>query len=79
MEQRALSSGVNFKNGQSLGSLQHAPQFTHWPLRLSETGKIAVQVLFVLANQVFLISIINRYFPNDSLETIAFSNIRKFC
>ena len=56
MEQQALSSGVNFRNGQTLGSLQHAPQFTHWPLRLSETGNTAVKVLFILASQVFLLS-----------------------
>jgi len=79
MEQSNLLSGVNFKNGQTFGSLQHAPQFTHWPLRLSETGNTAVKVLFVLASQVFLLSAINRYFPNDSIETIALINIRKFC
>jgi hypothetical protein len=44
------------------GSLQHAPQLTHWPLRVSETGNIAVKVLFVLASQVFLVSVIKRYF-----------------
>ena len=79
MEQRALSSGVDFRNGQTLGSLQHAPQFTHLPLRLSETGKIAVKVLFVLASQVFLLSVINRHFPNVSIQTIILTNLRKFC
>jgi hypothetical protein len=73
----ALSSCVNFRNGQTFGSLQHAPQLTHSPLRLSETGNIAVKVLFVLASQVFLLTAINRYFPNDSVETIAFTNINK--
>jgi len=42
----------------------------HWPLRLLETGNIEVKVLFVLASQVFLLSAINGYFPNDSTETI---------
>jgi hypothetical protein len=54
MEQKDLPSGVNFRNGQLLGSLQHAPQLTHWPLRLSETGNTAVKVLFVLVSHVFL-------------------------
>jgi len=57
-----LLSGVNFRNGQTFGSLQHAPQFTHWPLRLSETGNIAVKVLFILASQVFFLSAISRIF-----------------
>jgi len=70
MEQQALSSGVNFRNGQTLGSLQHAPQLTHSPLRLSETGNIAVKVRFVLASHVFLLSVINRYIPIDSIEAI---------
>jgi hypothetical protein len=74
MEQRALPSGVNLRNGQMFGSLQHAPQFTHWPLRLSETGKIAVKVRFILASHV-LLSAINRYFPNDSIEIIDLMNI----
>jgi len=75
MEQSILLSGVNFRNGQTFGSLQHAPQLTHWPLRLLETGNIAVKVLFVLASHVFLLSVINRYIPIDSIETIAFTNI----
>ncbi|HUT47594.1 MAG TPA: hypothetical protein VMX36_15030 [Sedimentisphaerales bacterium] len=53
MEQRALLSGVNFRNGQTLGSLQQAPQLTHSPLRLSETGSTAVKVLLIFAHQVF--------------------------
>jgi hypothetical protein len=64
MEQSNLLSGVNFRNGQMLGSLQHAPQFTHSPLRLSETGNIAVKVRFVLASHVFLLLVINRNFPS---------------
>jgi hypothetical protein len=55
----ALLSGVNFRNGQTFGSLQQAPQFTHAPLRFFETGNTAVNVLFVLASQVFLLSAIN--------------------
>ena len=62
MEQSNLLSGVIFRNGQTFGSLQHAPQFTHWPLRFSETGNTAVKVLFVLANHVFLILVIIRHF-----------------
>jgi len=55
MEQSALLSGVNFRKGQTFGSLQHAPQLTHLPVRFSETGKTAVKVLFILASQVFLL------------------------
>jgi hypothetical protein len=58
----ALLSGVNFKNGQTFGSLQQAPQFTHAPLRFFETGNTAVKVLFVLASHVFLLSAISSIF-----------------
>jgi hypothetical protein len=55
MEQSDLLSGVNFRNGQTFGSLQHAPQLMHLPVRFSETGNTAVKVLFILASQVFLL------------------------
>jgi preprotein translocase subunit SecY len=79
MEQSTLPSGESLMNRQTFGSLQHAPQLTHLPLRLLETGNIEVNVLFILASQVFLLSAINLYFPNDSIETIAFTNISEFC
>jgi len=62
MEQSDLLSGVNFRNGQMFGSLQHAPQLMHLPERFSETGNTAVKVLFILASQVFFLSIIVCYF-----------------
>jgi hypothetical protein len=55
MEQYDFPSESNLKKGHTLGSLQHAPQWLHWPLRLLDTGKNAVMVLFVLAVQVLLI------------------------
>jgi len=79
MLQNTLPSGESFMNGQTFGSLQHAPQFTHSPLRLLETGNTAVKVLFVLASHVFLLSVINRNFPNDGIETTMLTNIRMFC
>jgi len=54
MVQYDLPSGLYFRKGQTFGSLQHAPQPTHLPLRFLETGSIAVIVLFVLASHVFL-------------------------
>lgn len=35
------------------GSLQHAPQLMHCPLRRFETGRMHVMVLLILARQVF--------------------------
>jgi hypothetical protein len=57
MEQYVLPSGMDLRNGQTFGSLQHAPQFMHSPLRVSETGNTAVTVLFVLATHVLLSAI----------------------
>lgn len=54
MEQNILLSGLFLRKGQRFGSLQHAPQLTHCPLRFSETGNRHVKVLLVLARHVFL-------------------------
>lgn len=54
MVQSSLPFSACFRKGQTLGSLQHAPQLTHCPLRLSETGRSDVKVLPILADQVFL-------------------------
>jgi hypothetical protein len=50
-----LSSASNLRNGQTLGSLQHAPQATHRPLRFLATGSKQVKVRLVLARHVFLL------------------------
>lgn len=82
MEQSNLLSGVNFRNGQSFGSLQHAPQFTHSPLRVSETGNIAVKVLFVLASNVFLLSVIIQYLDitlsDNAVKSKCLDKLRNF-
>ena len=41
-----------FRNLQTLGSLQQAPQLTHAPLRSLETGRGEVRVLLILVVQV---------------------------
>ena len=41
-----------FRNLQTLGSLQQAPQLTHAPLRSLETGRGEVRVLLILVAQV---------------------------
>jgi hypothetical protein len=50
----ALPWASNLSQGQTLGSLQQAPQRRHWPRRFFETGKKAVTVRLSLAAQVFL-------------------------
>jgi hypothetical protein len=65
MEQRDFPSGPYLRKGQTLGSLQQAAQLIHLPLRLLETGSIEVKVLFILADQVFLLlSAISQDFPD---------------
>lgn len=40
-------------------------------MRFSETGSIAVKVLFILAGQLFLfLSAIIRYFPDNTIKTV---------
>jgi hypothetical protein len=51
--QMALPWASNRSQGQTLGSLQQAPQRRHWPRRVFETGKKAVTVRLSLAAHVF--------------------------
>jgi hypothetical protein len=53
ISQQLRPSGLCFRKGQTYGSLQHAPQLTHAPLRFFETGNTEVSVLFVFAISVF--------------------------
>lgn len=46
---------LNFKNGHTFGSLQHAPQLTHSPFLCFEIGRMQVIVLFIFAGQLFFI------------------------
>jgi len=55
MQQYDLPSGPYRRNRQTLGSLQHAPQLTHCPLRLGETGSTDVNVLLIFADHVLLV------------------------
>jgi hypothetical protein len=58
--------------------LQHAPQETHWPLRLSATGRKAVTVLFAFAGHVFWIfSAIIKCLPVNILRRIMAEFSRK--
>lgn len=41
---------------QTFGSLQQAPQRTHFPFLFFETGSTDVKVLFIFVRQVFLFS-----------------------
>jgi hypothetical protein len=52
--QKDLPSDSYFRNGQTFGSLQHAPHWTHRPLRFLTTGRTDVRVLLHLADHVFL-------------------------
>ena len=56
MVQYDLPPKSYLRKGQRLGSLQHAPQAMHRPLRFFATGKSAVTVLAILARHVFLVS-----------------------
>ena len=68
MAQRDLPSAPYFRKGQIFGSLQHAPQRIHRPLRLVETGKIEVKVRLILASQVFrAASVISKYQPTHNI------------
>ncbi|MHC4166214.1 MAG: InlB B-repeat-containing protein [Planctomycetota bacterium] len=76
MEQNSLPSSPALMKGHTLGNLQHAPQLTHWPRRFSETGSMAVTVLFALAAQVFCsLSAMVRYSQNDSVNVNGLTNI----
>jgi len=67
MVQRDFPSGPYFRKGHTFGSLQHAPQLTHRPLRLVETGRIEVKVRIILASQVFrTASSISKYQPTHN-------------
>lgn len=55
MVQYDLPPESYLRKGQRLGSLQHAPQAMHRPLRFFATGKSAVTVLAILARHVFLV------------------------
>jgi len=57
---------VYLRKGHTLGSLQHAPQLTHRPFRLSQTGNIEVKILFILADHVFFL------LPPSSQRTLRF-------
>ena len=56
--QKDFPFGLYLRNWQTLGSLQHAPQLLHWPLRFLETANTEVKVLLVLADHVFFFSAI---------------------
>jgi hypothetical protein len=56
MEQWPWPSPVDLRKGQTLGSLQQAPHWTHWPRRRLETGSTDVNVLLIFAAQVFFFS-----------------------
>ena len=65
MLQYEFPSGLYLRKWQRFGNLQHAPQWTHSPLRLEETGNTDVKVLFAFAAQVFrsLSAITKEYRP----------------
>lgn len=48
-----MPSDWYFRNGHTLGSLQHAPHWTHRPLRFFAAGRNEVSVLLNFADQVF--------------------------
>ena len=63
-----MPSAPYFRKGHTFGSLQHAPQRTHLPLRLVETDKIEVKVRFILVRQVFRdASAISKYQPTRNI------------
>jgi len=69
MEQWDFPFESYLRKGQTFGSLQQAPQLRHRPLRLLETGRTEVKVLFTLANQVFLLlSTTSPDFLNDTCK-----------
>jgi hypothetical protein len=77
MVQRDFPSESHRRKGQTFGSLQQAPQWPHWPVRLLETGNTAVTVLFIFADQVFRVSIAISSNVGDLTKTLVSQHAAK--